>query len=679
MAGNYTNLKDLINNPTQYGLPAWDNDAKEIEGLTIKQYLLSIINSLTVGYQFMGVASTDTSGGTPDQNVFYLAGAGTYNGFGSNPITIDAGYIGIIRWNGAWSSDAVKIADVVSVTQNTLSIGGNYAGEVSTTYDVTLHNNGTTFDSLEALLSDANLNTLIPLAVRKGGMSIKFVQSSDNNYVQYIYVGTSTAVADFTNTNNWQKMNLEEEVSQLGQEISNINEFINSNNYVYVNRPNNIGLIRDYIYNTSYIGYNKPFEKDSLLKSIHISLFGVTESTILQPCEMAIGRLDEILLPRVIKTITPEFEANDKILFDFEDDNVIIKAGEVLFIKFIPYASGALCPLTDIIEPDEYAICKMKNLAATPVSTETTYQVRGFKIEAIDYKTRFQLSDSEKIDYTFLDVSPNGGGDYTKLSDAFDAIQDSSFYHRYIVRFHGDGNEYNLLNDFPYESGSIGLKIPKFTKLLGVGGKDKNILTCRLPLDNPDIDFSALNLSETSEMEGITIIADKTRYVIHDDYSSPEENNLQDYVRKVIDCKFIAGQTKYFFVYGSGIHSGANREFINCIFNSSVAGANNSYLCHNNVNFALPTYQKFINCRFNAESVLFRTMSNNANGILNYVYFVGCRFANKLKLAEENPSLYGAGCLFEVTGYGNNLHNGDANIVIETSDHIDYSDRIDLL
>lgn len=78
-----------------------------------------------------------------------------------------------------------KLENPVSVSQNTLSIGGNYAGEMSTTYDVTLHNSGATFASLEALLSDDNLNTLIPLAVRKGGMSIKFVQSSDNNYVQY--------------------------------------------------------------------------------------------------------------------------------------------------------------------------------------------------------------------------------------------------------------------------------------------------------------------------------------------------------------------------------------------------------------------------------------------------------------------------------------------------------------
>lgn len=52
-------------------------------------------------------------------------------------------------------------------------------------YDVTANNDGVTFDSLSVLLSDKNLSTLIPTSVRHGGMSIRFVQSSDNKYVQF--------------------------------------------------------------------------------------------------------------------------------------------------------------------------------------------------------------------------------------------------------------------------------------------------------------------------------------------------------------------------------------------------------------------------------------------------------------------------------------------------------------
>lgn len=53
---------------------------------------------------------------------------------------------------------------------------------------------------------DAALNALNALdsKYKYGGMSFKFVQSSDNNYVQSRYMGTSTADADFTNVNNWQ-------------------------------------------------------------------------------------------------------------------------------------------------------------------------------------------------------------------------------------------------------------------------------------------------------------------------------------------------------------------------------------------------------------------------------------------------------------------------------------------
>lgn len=98
-----------------------------------------------------------------------------------------------------------KTTGPVSVSQNTLTAGGTYLGEMSTTYDVTLHS-GQTFASLSALLSDANLNTLIPLAVRKGGMNIKFVQSSDNNYIQYRFKLSSFNNNQFTNVINWEQV-----------------------------------------------------------------------------------------------------------------------------------------------------------------------------------------------------------------------------------------------------------------------------------------------------------------------------------------------------------------------------------------------------------------------------------------------------------------------------------------
>ena len=90
----------------------------------------------------------------------------------------------------------------IAGSQNLVKSGG-VAREI--VWDVTARNSNTTFASLNALLSDANLATLIPTAIRRGGMQIRFVLSSDNNYVQYMYKVTDAAtVATFTNVANWQ-------------------------------------------------------------------------------------------------------------------------------------------------------------------------------------------------------------------------------------------------------------------------------------------------------------------------------------------------------------------------------------------------------------------------------------------------------------------------------------------
>ena len=63
-------------------------------------------------------------------------------------------------------------------------------------YDVTARNNGATFESLKSLLSSDNLSTLIPVAVRCGGMSIRFVQSSANKYVQYRLMSNAWSITE---------------------------------------------------------------------------------------------------------------------------------------------------------------------------------------------------------------------------------------------------------------------------------------------------------------------------------------------------------------------------------------------------------------------------------------------------------------------------------------------------
>ena len=142
------------------------------------------------GYVYAGIAtpsSTPVSG-----KVFYIAtAAGTYTNFGGQVLTQG---INILRYNGsAWSSQQIiGIDDEPTAGSNNIVKSGGVQNELAlgAVYDVSAKNptagpnNDGKWESLSALLSDANLNTLIPTAYRKGGMSIKFVRTYDNNYIQ---------------------------------------------------------------------------------------------------------------------------------------------------------------------------------------------------------------------------------------------------------------------------------------------------------------------------------------------------------------------------------------------------------------------------------------------------------------------------------------------------------------
>lgn len=77
------------------------------------------------------------------------------------------------------------------------------AVEKAVIFDVSAYNNGAVFESLSALLSTSNLSTLIPTEVRCGGMTIRFIQSSDNKYVQYLLKTNSWS----TNPDFWERYN----------------------------------------------------------------------------------------------------------------------------------------------------------------------------------------------------------------------------------------------------------------------------------------------------------------------------------------------------------------------------------------------------------------------------------------------------------------------------------------
>ena len=103
---NYENLKSAIQQVLK------TNGKNAITGALLQQSLLTMVNSLGAGYQFIGVATPTTNPGTPDKRVFYIAStAGTYSNFGGLGVTEDE--VVVLTWDSSWHKTQIGTTKVV--------------------------------------------------------------------------------------------------------------------------------------------------------------------------------------------------------------------------------------------------------------------------------------------------------------------------------------------------------------------------------------------------------------------------------------------------------------------------------------------------------------------------------------------------------------------------------------
>lgn len=173
---NYSNLKAAVQNVIK------TNGNNEITGAILQSTLLSLINSIGDDYLFAGVATQSTSPGSPDQNVFYIGGAGTYANFGTS-ITVPDGSICVFKYNGSWTKEVMDVGSGAYDVSKANAVGGVYARY------------STLSDALNAVASSA----------RKGGMTIQYIDEDAGEYVQYRLMETSWS----TNVKDWQGVDAE--------------------------------------------------------------------------------------------------------------------------------------------------------------------------------------------------------------------------------------------------------------------------------------------------------------------------------------------------------------------------------------------------------------------------------------------------------------------------------------
>lgn len=115
---NYNNLKTSIDANIK------QNSNQEITGSILNSVLNQMVNILGTGYQFAGVAVSDTDPGTPDAKVFYIAnGKGTYEKFGGIGVTEDD--VVVLYWDTAWHKVSTGIASHAKLSELEEQTGKN--------------------------------------------------------------------------------------------------------------------------------------------------------------------------------------------------------------------------------------------------------------------------------------------------------------------------------------------------------------------------------------------------------------------------------------------------------------------------------------------------------------------------------------------------------------------------
>lgn len=230
--------------------------------LHIKGYVATVgaLPSTAVQGDIYGVGPTYDTSDTEHTNPIYQLYVKNSTGWVNNGrfTSIAAG---VVQTTGT-STTEVMSQDAVTRELTDLELG--------VIYDVSAHNDGAVFKSLSTLLGSANLSTLIPTSVRRGGMSIRFIQgsvpNSDNKYVQY------RLMSDTFNATvaNWQGV---DEVSIIGSKnlatsgsVGNINSELLGINAVLFG--GNISKIIPILQSRTNIAYIKVHENETFVFSV---------------------------------------------------------------------------------------------------------------------------------------------------------------------------------------------------------------------------------------------------------------------------------------------------------------------------------------------------------------------------------------------------------------------------
>ena len=283
----------------------------------------------------------------------------------------------------------------------------------------------------------------------------------------------------------------------------------------------------------------------------------------------------------------------------------------------------------------------------------TSYESYGY------YLNIKQITGLESLLNKTNKIYVGEGKQFTNLRLALESITDSSFNNKYEVYL--DKGTYDIKSYYTNKELSstfIGLFVPDYVTIIGCGSPNDVIL--KATMEEKHQNFSTLNLKATSGLKNLTVIGEKTRYAVHDDFAHLSSYD-KNYNRNVENCIFIARQCYYGVAYGSGTRSGAIWNFNNCVFDSDI---NIPFGWHSNVNFNLPNDITFENCEFISNGDTALKIGCMKSNVINNIKLIGCDLNNKKVVirGEQDNSIASD---IKLKGYANTDFNIEVLCVSE--------------
>lgn len=257
---------------------------------------------------------------------------------------------------------------------------------------------------------------------------------------------------------------------------------------------------------------------------------------------------------------------------------------------------------------------------------------------------------SREIKTNIIKVSKDGTGDFNKITQAVNSINDSSEFNQYEIHIYT--GTYDLVEEFGGQTwvNSIsdtdgemqGLLLPNFVHLIGHGSVNIN---CMVSNENATESFakcvSTINVNQSNRIEGIVFRGQNTRYVIHDETG----NKYHNLTRVLKNCRFIHKGNKQGFwssfkAMGGGFGSGGRYDIINCDFVSPYV----PFTYHNNENQA-SNFMNIDGCTFSGNNssqnydIGFGYYKLNDSTDKNYITIKNCIYYNGISVYQESSSV----------------------------------------